>query len=96
MNVSRSHIPLTAYINPGPVHVADLYSVSMSEEILFVGKVTYMLDMKCVELVTLEPCTYHCMCETSGLYNSGYISQGWHREGSLCFIVLLLVSLIDN
>ena len=77
MNVSRSHIPLTAYINLEPVHVA----VPLVYIHCVVEKVTYMLDMKCVELDTLEPCTYHCMCETSGLYNSGYISQGWHREG---------------
>ena len=77
---------VTAYINPEPVHVylVALFNpihvstsiVSISEDILFVEKVTYMSNMECVEFITLEPCTYHCMCETFGLYNSGYIRQG--------------------
>ena len=83
-----SHIPLTAYINPEPVHVLLVCIHWSISEDMFVEKVTYMLDMKCVELVTLEP----CMCETFGLYNFGYISQGWQKEGSLCLSVLLIVS----
>ena len=67
------HMYLIALFNP--THVST-FIVSISEDILFVEKVTYMLNMECVELITLKPCTCHCVCETFGLYNSGYIRQG--------------------